>query len=85
MKGGLHRGGSADRWKLEMAERGMVFLDEIGDMNPFAQAKMLRAIERREVHRLGGRQAAPLNLRIIAATNQDLESLVRQGAFRKDP
>jgi transcriptional regulator with PAS, ATPase and Fis domain len=70
--------------KLELAEGGTVFLDEIGDMNPFAQAKILRAIERKEVHRLGGKQAIPLDIRIIAATNHDLECLVRQGVFRKD-
>ena len=70
--------------KFEMAENGTVFLDEIGDMNLFAQAKILRVIEKKEVYRLGGRKAIPLNIRVITATNQELEGLVSQGTFRKD-
>jgi two-component system response regulator HydG/two-component system response regulator AtoC len=61
-----------------------VLLDEIGDMELSAQAKILRAIETRQVRRLGGRIGIPVDVRIIAATNQDLEGLTAQGRFRKD-
>jgi DNA-binding NtrC family response regulator len=70
--------------KLKLADRGTVYLDEIGDMGLYAQAKILRALESREVQRLGGRDSVGLDVRIVAATNQDLEGLIRQGRFRKD-
>jgi two-component system response regulator HydG/two-component system response regulator AtoC len=70
--------------QLKLADRGTVFLDEIGDMSPCAQAKVLRAIENREVQRLGGKGSTPLDIRLLAATNQDLEQLVAEGKFRKD-
>jgi transcriptional regulator with PAS, ATPase and Fis domain len=70
--------------KFEQAEGGTVFLDEIGDMSPYAQAKILRAIEIKEVYRLGGKGSISLNVRVIAATNQDIERLVAQEKFRKD-
>jgi DNA-binding NtrC family response regulator len=69
---------------LQMADRGTVFLDEIGDMGPQAQAKILRAIETRQIHRVGGTRPVPLDLRIVAATNQNLEHAVEEGRFRKD-
>ncbi len=70
--------------KLKLADGGTAFFDEIGDMSPYAQAKILRAVESREVHRLGGRKGIPLDVRVIAATNQDLERLVAESKFRKD-
>jgi DNA-binding NtrC family response regulator len=70
--------------QLKLADRGTVFLDEIGDMSPYAQAKVLRAIENREIQRLGGKGSIPLDIRLLAATNQDLEQLVSAGKFRKD-
>jgi DNA-binding NtrC family response regulator len=70
--------------KLKAGEGGTVFLDEIGDMSAYAQAKMLRVIDSKEIDRLGGRPAVSLNVRFIAATNQDLEQLVKEGRFRKD-
>ncbi len=70
--------------KFEMANNGTVFLDEVGDMNPYAQAKILRSIESKEVYPLGGKGAIPLDLRVIAATNQDPEKLLAEGKFRKD-
>ena len=70
--------------KLKLADGGTVFFDEIGDMTPYAQAKILRAIESREIERLGGRSSVPLNVRIIAATNRDLERLAADGHFRPD-
>jgi DNA-binding NtrC family response regulator len=69
---------------LKLAEGGTVFFDEIGDMSQYAQAKILRVIEGKEVHRLGGRDSIPLDVRFIAATNQDLDLLVRESKFRKD-
>jgi DNA-binding NtrC family response regulator len=69
---------------LKLAEGGTVFFDEIGDMSPFAQAKILRAIEAREVRRLGGKTAVALDIRVIAATNRNLEHLVAQERFRSD-
>jgi DNA-binding NtrC family response regulator len=69
---------------LKLADGGTVFFDEIGDMSPYAQAKMLRAIEAREVRRLGGKSAVALNIRIVAATNRDLSQLIAEGRFRSD-
>jgi DNA-binding NtrC family response regulator len=69
---------------LQAAHGGTVFLDEVGDVGPAAQAKMLRAIESREVYRIGGRGPIALDLRIVAATNRDLERAVYDGSFRKD-
>jgi DNA-binding NtrC family response regulator len=70
--------------KLEQAAGGTVFFDEIGDMSPYAQAKILRAIESREIHRLGGRRPIRLNLRILAATHRDLDRLAMEDRFRRD-
>ena len=70
--------------KLKLADGGTAFFDEIGDMTPTNQSKILRAIETKEVHRLGGRGGVPLNIRVIAATNRDLERLVAEDKFRKD-
>ena len=70
--------------KLEFAGQGTVFLDEIGDMSPGLQAKMLRVLEERTFERVGGLQGIPLRARVVAATNRDLEALVRDGRFRQD-
>jgi DNA-binding NtrC family response regulator len=70
--------------KFETAGGGTVFLDEIGDMNSYAQAKILRSIENKEFFHLGGKWAIPMSARVIAATNQDPEYLMAQGSFRKD-
>jgi len=70
--------------KIEQANRGTVFLDEIGDMPMSIQAKLLRLLQEQNVERLGGRQVIPVDVRIIAATNRDLEEAVRQGQFRED-
>jgi DNA-binding NtrC family response regulator len=69
---------------LQRAEGGTVFFDEIGEMSPYAQAKLLRVLDNKEVQRLGGTRQMPLNIRVIAATNQDLEHLTATGMFRKD-
>ena len=69
---------------FELADGGTVFLDEIGDMNPFLQSKMLRVLENQTFMRVGGEREIKVDIRIIAATNKDLEAMVREGLFRKD-
>jgi Nif-specific regulatory protein len=72
------------RGKLESAEGGTVFLDEIGEMPPTLQAKLLRVLQQREFERVGGTRTIPLDIRVIAATNRNLEEAVRVGGFRQD-
>lgn len=69
---------------LELANGGTVFFDEIGDMSLYTQAKILRAIESKEVRRLGGKRSISLDVRFIAATNRDLERLMTEEKFRPD-
>ena len=69
---------------LRAADGGTAFLDEIGDMTPLAQAKILRAIETHEVQRLGGTKTQYVDFRVIAATNRNLEALSEEGRFRRD-
>ncbi|MDO9351355.1 MAG: sigma 54-interacting transcriptional regulator, partial [Deltaproteobacteria bacterium] len=69
---------------FELADGGTVFLDEIGDMKLFLQSKILRVIENQAFMRVGGEREIKVDVRIIAATNKDLETLVREGLFRKD-
>ena len=70
--------------KIEQANNGTVFLDEIGDMPLSIQAKILRLLQEKSIERLGGRSTIPVNVRIIAATNRDLESAIAHGRFRED-
>jgi len=70
--------------KLAAAHRGTAFLDEIGDISPVVQAKILRAIENKTIYRLGSSQGQDLDIRILAATNRDLESATEQSSFRSD-
>jgi Nif-specific regulatory protein len=70
--------------KLEIGEGGTVFLDEIGELAPQLQAKLLRVLQQREFERVGGTRTMKLNVRIIAATNRDLAAEARRGAFRED-
>ncbi len=72
------------RGKLEVANGGTIFLDEIGDLKPELQAKLLRVLEEREFERVGGVQPIRIDVRIIAATNQDLYKKVNEGQFRRD-
>jgi transcriptional regulator with PAS, ATPase and Fis domain len=69
---------------FELADGGTVFLDEIGDMNPFLQSKILRVLENQTFMRVGGEREIKVEIRIIAATNKDLETMVKEGLFRKD-
>jgi transcriptional regulator with PAS, ATPase and Fis domain len=70
--------------KLKLADGGTVLFDEIGDMSPYAQAKILRVIETKEVYPLGGRRSVPLDIRIIAATNRNLDQRMASNEFRQD-
>ena len=72
------------RGKLELADRGTVFLDEVGEMPPACQAKLLRLIQEREFERVGGTRQIRTDIRLIAATNRDLEAALERGTFRKD-
>jgi two-component system response regulator AtoC len=69
---------------FEIAGRGTIFLDEIGEMPQALQVKLLRVLQDRKIRRLGGSSDIPVNARIISATNRDLETMVKDGAFRED-
>jgi two-component system response regulator AtoC len=83
-KGAFTGAGAAKPGLLESAAGGTVFLDEIGEMSAALQSKLLRTIEAREIRRLGGRGARPIDVRFIAATNRDLEEEVASNNFRQD-
>jgi DNA-binding NtrC family response regulator len=83
-KGAFTGAQTSKHGKLRMADGGTVFFDEIGDMTPYAQAKILRTIESKEIQPLGGRGNIPVDFRVIAATNHDLERLSTEGKFRQD-
>jgi len=70
--------------KFEQANNGTLFLDEIGDMPPEAQTRLLRALQSGRIRRVGGNEEVRIDVRIIAATNRDLEPLIAEGAFRED-
>ncbi|WP_424814656.1 sigma 54-interacting transcriptional regulator [Roseococcus sp. YIM B11640] len=83
-KGAFSGAAAARKGKFEQAERGTLLLDEIGEMDPRLQAKLLRAIQEREVDRLGGTQPVKVDVRILAATHRDMVAEVRAGRFRED-
>lgn len=70
--------------KFELANKGTVFLDEIGDLTPLLQAKLLRVIQEKELERLGGLHPVKIDVRLIVATNRNLEEEVKKGNFRED-
>jgi two-component system nitrogen regulation response regulator NtrX len=70
--------------KFEQADRGTIFLDEVGDMSPKTQAKVLRVLQEGEVERLGSARTIKVDVRVIAATNKDLELEIEKGTFRED-
>jgi Nif-specific regulatory protein len=72
------------RGRFELAQGGTIFLDEVGELAPSLQAKLLRVLQQREFERVGGATAHPLDVRVIAATNRDLTEDVRSGKFRED-
>ncbi|HEY6333392.1 MAG TPA: sigma 54-interacting transcriptional regulator, partial [Blastocatellia bacterium] len=75
---------SRKKGRFEMAEGGTLFLDEIGDLNPPTQVKLLRVLQEREFERLGGTETIRVNVRLIAATNKDVEKAIADGSFRED-
>lgn len=72
------------RGRFELADGGTIFLDEIGEISPSVQVKLLRVLQEQEFERLGGEETLKVNLRIIAATNKDLQKQVKEGLFRED-
>jgi transcriptional regulator with GAF, ATPase, and Fis domain len=81
---GAFTGAVFKRGKLEAAEDGTVFLDEIGELAPLLQAKLLRVLQQREFDRLGGTRPLKFNARVLAATNKNLEQAIKAGEFRQD-
>ena len=79
---GAKKGGKLG--KFELAHKGTIFLDEIGDMSLHLQAKLLRVLQERELDKIGGKSNISIDVRIISATNKDLESMVSKGIFRED-
>ena len=83
-KGAFTDAAETRKGKFELADEGTLFLDEIGDMSPGGQAKLLRVLEQKVITRVGGSQTIPINVRVIAATNQDLSEAVSEKRFRED-
>ncbi len=81
---GVATGVEAREGKFQLADGGTLFLDEVGDMRPSVQVKLLRALQEREVVKVGGRRSIAVDVRVVTATHQPLESLVRDGSFRED-
>ncbi len=83
-KGSFSGAGARRRGQFEVADGGTLCLDEIGNMSPSAQAKVLRALQTGEVTRVGSEKAFTVDVRVVAATHQDLSVMVREGTFRED-
>lgn len=79
---GLKKGGK--KGKFEMADRGTLFIDEISQLPLTLQPKLLRVLQEHEIDRLGGDKSIPVDVRIVAATNEDLKDMVKAGRFRED-
>jgi two-component system response regulator PilR (NtrC family) len=84
MRGAFTGADTNKKGLVEVAERGTIFLDEIGEMNQTMQVKLLRVLQDRRFRRLGGTEEVQADIRVIAATNQELEKLVAEGRFRED-
>jgi len=83
-KGAFTGATTLQKGKIEVADGGTIFLDEIGDMSPDLQSKLLRLLQDREFHRVGGTRFVRVNIRVLAATNRDLAKAVKSGKFRED-
>ena len=70
--------------RFEQADHGTIFLDEIGDMTPGTQVKLMRVLQEKTIQRLGGKETIPVDVRVIAATHRDLEAAIKQNQFRED-
>jgi two-component system response regulator AtoC len=82
---GAFTGAFRDRpGRFELADKGTIFLDEVGTMNPSIQVKLLRVLQEREFERVGGTKTIKVDVRVIAASNQDLQKAVQEGRFRED-
>ncbi|MBX7246715.1 MAG: sigma 54-interacting transcriptional regulator [Candidatus Sumerlaeaceae bacterium] len=83
-KGAFTGASGLKRGRFEVANHGTIFLDEIGDLTPPMQVKLLRVLQEKEFNRVGGNSVVSVDVRVIAATNRNLETLIAQGAFRED-
>jgi Nif-specific regulatory protein len=83
-KGAFTGAGAVHAGRFEQADGGTLFLDEVGELSLAAQSKLLRALQERQFERLGGRKTVTVDVRLVAATNRDLERMVRDGEFRLD-
>jgi len=83
-KGAFTGAAGLRRGKFELADGGSIFLDEVGDLHPASQAKLLRVLQEGEFHRVGGEQSVRVTVRVISATNRDLTALVARQQFRED-
>jgi transcriptional regulator with GAF, ATPase, and Fis domain len=83
-KGAFTGATTAKPGKFELANGGTLFLDEIGDITPAVQVKLLRVLQERQVERLGGTRVIDVDVRVVAATNRDLQQLIADGDFRED-
>jgi len=84
VKGAFTGAAASKHGLLEAAEGGTLFLDEIAELPPDLQAKLLRALQEREIKPVGGTERVPLDVRVLAATNRDLDAAIREGRFRQD-
>ena len=84
MRGAFTGADTNKKGLIEVAERGTIFLDEIGEMSQTMQVKLLRVLQDRRFRRLGGTEEVQADIRVIAATNQELEKIVAEGRFRED-
>ena len=84
MRGAFTGADTNKKGLIEVAEKGTVFLDEIGEMSPLVQVKLLRVLQERKYRRLGGTEEVEADIRVIAATNRDLSKMVGEGTFRED-
>nr|WP_320134071.1 sigma 54-interacting transcriptional regulator [uncultured Holophaga sp.] len=83
-KGAFTGASSSNRGRFERAEGGTIFLDEIGELSPQAQVRLLRVLQSREIERVGGTRTIPVDVRVIAATHRNLEQMVSEQKFRED-
>jgi Nif-specific regulatory protein len=83
-KGSFTGANASRKGRFELADQGTIFIDEIGEIPPSIQTKLLRVLQEKEFERIGGNETIKVNVRIIAATNRNLESLMKDGIFRED-